>query len=220
MNNHVQSDSTESKPTFFTKFKKIIIEIIVIVFSVYVSIWLSNMNDYQKQKKDTYEFLQDLKNDLNTDIKNITEEKNKLTESEKGITALLNLTSEQIKELGHIEMKIRFNTRKNIEANYEGFKSSGKIGNIEDSKLKTNILSYYQEYMSTTLEMEKDINIYKKDIVEMLGKNNFKTITLEDPYFRTKLELYIGTIQSLTDTYNEDIKKANETIKGIDNYLN
>ncbi|MDM1550465.1 hypothetical protein HX095_04490 [Empedobacter falsenii] len=178
------------------------------------------MNDYQKQKKDTYEFLQDLKNDLNTDIKNITEEKNKLTESEKGITALLNLTSEQIKELGHIEMKIRFNTRKNIEANYEGFKSSGKIGNIEDSKLKTNILSYYQEYMSTTLEMEKDINIYKKDIVEMLGKNNFKTITLEDPYFRTKLELYIGTIQSLTDTYNEDIKKANETIKGIDNYLN
>lgn len=213
------TESPKEKSNFLLKSKKILIEIIVIVFSVYVSIWLSNLNDYQKQQKETKEFLQDLQIDLKTDIKNINEEKSKLLESQQGITALLNLTPEQQKTLGQIQMKVRFTTRKNIEANYEGFKSSGKIGNIESRKLKTNILSYYQEYMPTTAEIEKDINIAKKEVIEILGRNSFKTTTLTDPYLRTKLDIYLGLTKSLVDGYNEDLRLAKETIQEINKYL-
>ncbi len=37
-------------------------------------------------------------------------------------------------------LSINFNN-----ARYEGFKSSGKIGTIENNKLKNSILSYYQQ---------------------------------------------------------------------------
>lgn len=213
------TESPNEKSNFLLKSKKILIEIIVIVFSVYVSIWLSNLNDYKKQQKETKEFLQDLQIDLKTDIKNINEEKSKLIESQQGITALLNLTPEQQKTLGQIQMKVRFTTRKNIEANYEGFKSSGKIGNIESRKLKTNILSYYQEYMSTTAEIERDLNIAKKEVTEILGRNSFKTTALTDPYLRTKLDIYLGLTKSLVDGYDEDLKLAKETIQEINKYL-
>ncbi|MCD9854780.1 hypothetical protein LUD75_08690 [Epilithonimonas sp. JDS] len=163
--------------------------------------------------------MQDLQIDLKTDIKNINEEKSKLIESQQGITTLLALTPEQQKTLDQIQMKVRFTTRKNIEANYEGFKSSGKIGNIESRKLKTNILSYYQEYMSTTAEIEKDLNIAKKEVIEILGRNSFKATTLTDPYLRTKLDIYLGLTKSLVDGYDEDLKLAKETIQEINKYL-
>ena len=219
MDNSNYKSENNSEKNFLTKFKKIIIEIIIIIFSVYVSIWLSNWNEYKKQQAETKEFLIDLKSDLETDVKNFIEEKTKLDESKNGINTLLKLTPKQIKNIGRLEMKVQFNTRRNIEANYEGFKSTGKIGNIEDKKLKKNVISYYQEYLSVTTEVEKDLNSSKKEIIELLGKNNFESMILDDPYFRTKLEVYLGTVESLSNAYNEDINKAKETIKNINKYV-
>ena len=217
--NSTNINSSIKNLVFLDKLKKIIIEIIVIVFSVYISIWLSNRNEYQKQQIETKEFLSDLRTDLETDIKNINEEKLKLIESIQGTKSLLSLNSQQMKSLENIQMKVKFITRHNSEANYEGFKSTGKIGNIEDRKLRTNIISYYQQYLSTTSEMEKEINSEKKEVIEILGKNSFKTSTLKDPHLRTKLWFYSGTAESLMSAYEEDTKKAKEIIREIDIYI-
>lgn len=122
-----------------------------------------------------------MKSDLETDIKKHERRKSKLEESKTGIVSLLKLSAEQMENLGRIEIKIKFNTRRNIEANYEGFRSSGKIGYIETRELKNEILSYYQENMSVTTEMEKDLNSVKKEIIELLSKNEFKATALKDP---------------------------------------
>lgn len=208
----------QSLRNFFPQIKKVAVEIIVIVFSVYVSIWLTNRSEYNKEQEETKEFLIDLKADLETDINNMTTEKAKLEESKNGISTLLNLSPKQMQEVGYIDMKIQFNTRRNIEANYEGFKSSGKIGNIEKRTLKNNILSYYQEHISVTTEMEKDLNSTKKDIIELLGKNNFNANTLSEPFLRTKMNLYIGIVNSLTTSYDEDIKLAKNIIREMNDY--
>ena len=46
-------------------------------------------------------------------------------------------------------------TTKISDGDYEGFKSSGKIGYIENKKLKKAILKYYQETTPSILELEK-----------------------------------------------------------------
>jgi hypothetical protein len=220
--NNKDSSSLDIPKQSFKKFlpqlKRITIEIIVIVFSVYVSIWLTNRSQYNMEQEEARAFLSDLKNDLEVDIHNMKDEKAKIEESKNGISSLLKLSKKQMEEVGFIDMKIQFNTRRNIEANYEGFKSSGKIGNIEKRKLKNDILSYYQEHMSVTTEMEKDINSTKKDIIELFGKNNFNANSLSDPYLRTKMNLYIGIVNSLAKAYDDDIKLAKTIINEMKGY--
>jgi hypothetical protein len=199
--------------------KKIILEIIIIVFSVYVSIWLSNRNNYNQQKKETSDFLSDLKIDLQKEIGNIEREKSFTEKSNTGISGLLKLSPKQIESIGQIDMSITFNTRRSIEAKYEGFKSSGKLMNIEDSHLRNNIISYYQENMSVTTELEKDLNISKKEIIELFGKNDFKAITLNDSQLRIKIQFYSGIAVNLINAYDEDLKKAKEIILEIEEYI-
>jgi len=198
--------------------KKISIEIIVIVFSVYVSIWLTNKNEHNKEQKDTKAFLTDLKIDLEQDIKNINEEIIITERTYTSLTTLLNITKEQAKYSPTIELKIALSIRKNNEANYEGFKSSGKISNIENRKLRKDIISYYQENLTVTTELEKESNKYKIEIIETLGGNNFKTNTLENSTFRTKLDLFKQLTYTLNENYKLDIAEAKKIIKQIDSY--
>lgn len=184
----MEKDSSKNNTlNFLQKTKKIAIEIIVIVFSVYVSIWLSNRNEYNKQQKETAEFLCDLKTDLQKDIENLEKEKAFTQTSKNALENLLKLSPEELKNAGTIEMNIVFNTRRNVEATYEGFKSSGKIGTIENRKLGNNIVAYYQENMSVTTEIEKDLNFSKKEIIELFGLNDFKATTLNNPHLRIKI---------------------------------
>ena len=214
----METNIRERDNKIFIKLQKIVGQIIIIVFSVYVSIWLSNYNEYKKQQTETKAFLIDLKGDLQTDIKNMKEQKQNLDESKKMIATIFSLTRQQLERINNMEMKVQFNTRRNIEANYEGFKSSGKIGTIEDRKLKSNILSYYQENMSITTEMERQTNTIKTETIELMGTKGLKGAALNDPLIRTKLQLYDGLIDSLSKAYADDTKIAQTIITEIDNY--
>ena len=201
--------------SFGEKVKEIVIEICIIVFAVSFSIWLHSLSEHNHQQSEVKVFLSDLKNDLKKDIKYLSEEKSKLTESKKGLQKILALTTKQMDSIGKIEIDFFLTTRRTNDANYEGFKSSGKIGYIENIQLKSKILSFYQTDMQPLSDLEKSLNNQKIDLVELVGANNFEASSFAKPLIKTKVLICNGGTNSLIKAYEENIKTANEIIKSI-----
>ena len=63
-NNEILSVSQAKTGTFKEKVGKIFLEVVIIVFSILVSLWLANWNDKRKERVEVKEFLMDLKEDL------------------------------------------------------------------------------------------------------------------------------------------------------------
>ena len=102
--------------------------------------------------KEVSEFLKGLKGDLTNDILLIEENKKAITRVDSDFTSIIALyTTRSIDTVSqkiishHLYFDLRV-THPNI-ARYEGFKSSGKIGTIENDSLKQNILVYYQQHV-------------------------------------------------------------------------
>ncbi|MBA4155395.1 DUF6090 family protein [Flavobacterium sp.] len=210
----------DPKHTFLEKVKEIIIEIFIIVFAVTLSIWLHNWSEQKHHQEETIDFLLDLEDDLNKDIKWMEKEKTRLTKTVEQYSILKNLTEKQIDSIeavkAHIDMQINYVIRKTNTGNYEGFKSSGKIGFIENKKLKNLILEYYQESMPSLEEAEKFYNSRLNKIEELAYHNREKKKLLLDPIFKISLDLVIQSATNDDKGYDENIAQAKEIITEID----
>jgi len=78
------------------KVKEIIIEICIIVFAVTLSIWLHSWSEHRHEQDEARAFLKDLKDDLQSDIKELAEQKAQLTKSIEAFTYLYNLNAAAI----------------------------------------------------------------------------------------------------------------------------
>src|ERR1700743_534302 len=132
------------------KFREIAIEIGIIVFAVTLSIWLHGWSDHQDEQKVTTEFLRGLKTDLTKDILEIHENKATLIQVDSNFHFLSDINKDHRIDTASdhlITHYLDFSftlTHANV-GRYEGFKSSGKIGTIENDSLKQDILEYYQQ---------------------------------------------------------------------------
>lgn len=114
--------------TLGEKAKEIIIEIFIIVFAITLSIWLHSWSEHRHQQEEVSVFLGNLKDD----IKNIDVEKETYKESNIGYEKILALTTLQLDSIYKSKNKVNFPIYSHGQimniGNYEGFKSSGKIG--------------------------------------------------------------------------------------------
>ena len=213
--NKIFKTLTTKNHSFKEKFKEIVIEICIIVFAVSFSIWLHSLSEHSHQQEEVKVFYNALKNDLEKDIKILTEEKNNLVESKKGIQKILKLSKKQMDSIGRLEIDFYLTTRRTNDANYEGFKSSGKIGYIENIELKSKILSYYQSDMQPLNDIEKYLNSQKIELMELVGAKSFQATAFAEPLINTKTLICKGGMTSLIKSYEENIKTANGIIKSI-----
>jgi hypothetical protein len=208
-----------SKKLFTEKLKEIFIEIFIIVFSVTLSIWLHSWSLHSHQQKETNEFLADLKDDLNKDIVNMDEKKTQMAETIKQYSYLRNLSEERIDSLTNkkagIDIGVTFVIRKTNNGNYEGFKSSGKIGYIENKKLKKLILEYYQESIPSIEETEKYFNQRLGKIEELIYQDKDKKKKFLDPVLKMTFEVVIQTAKNNKNNYISISKDAKEIISEI-----
>jgi hypothetical protein len=208
-----------SRKTFFEKFKEVFIEVFIIVFSVTLSIGLHNWSQHRHQQKEAIEFLVDLKDDLNKDIENLSNKKAQMSETIKQYSFLKNITVERIDSLLNnnikIETEITYVIRKTNNGNYEGFKSSGKIGYIENKELKKMILEYYQESMPAIDETEKYINLRLGKIEDLIYQDKEKKKLLLDPVLKISLDAVIQTAQNNKKNYTSIAESAKKIIAEI-----
>ncbi|HEY5508933.1 MAG TPA: hypothetical protein VIK29_09690 [Paludibacter sp.] len=208
-----------SQKPIIEKSKEVFIEIFIIVFSVTLSIWLHSWTLQKHQQKEAVEFLADLKDDLNKDIKSMSEKKAQISETIKQYSYLKNLTEERIDSLSNkktsIDIAVSYVIRKTNNGNYEGFKSSGKIGFIKNKQLKKMILEYYQEAMPSIDETEKYYNLRLGKIEDLIYQDKDKKKKFLDPVIKMSFEVVIQIAESNKKNYVTVSKDAKEIIAEI-----
>lgn len=226
----IYKTAKEPKHSFIEKAKEIVVEIFIIVFAVSLSIWLHSWSEHQHEQKEVKEFLEDLKVDLNNDIKDLEKQNFKLKRTSEGCKFFGYLTQRKIDSLQKINRKNRISTELNPifkvrnTGNYEGFRSSGKIGLIKDRKLKTGILNYYQKVVQIKDDWQTYYNslVFKfaDELVEIpnINENDEEFYKVISSSSKLKGLLFnCGSQADMIIRFNNDvIKSAKEIIKEID----
>lgn len=224
--NKIYKTVKNSEHTLGEKVKEIIIEICIIVFAVTLSIWLHGWSEHKHQQEEVSVFLSNLKNDLKNDIKNIDNEANAYKKSNLGYEKILALTTHQLDSIYKFNGKVYFPIYSHGHTlsigNYEGFKSSGKIGYIENEKLKQKILTYYQLFVPAVDEVDKIYTefLFKSfdKVIENADKPEEKLYA--DPKYKKLIEYLIILGKNNIRVYEKNTKPtAIELIKEIEKEL-
>ena len=208
------------KNSFSDKLREIIIEVFIIVIAITLSIWLDNWSEHRKQQKEVKEFLVDLKDDLNKDVESMNNKKETLTKAVQEYSSMesQSLNSEQLeKQKPKIHFSIFLITKTTNYGNYEGFKSSGKIGFIENKKLKKLMLEYFEKNVSSA---NMAVELYNSQLNKLWdfalenGDKMDKAILSSKArrLFNFTIKVANGTIKE----YDENKKLAKELISEID----
>jgi len=209
------------------KIQTIVIEIIIIVFGVTISIWLQGRSQHENQQQEVKEFLADIKEDIKDNVRMMTKANASLSQVITDFSYIENLNEKQYDSIVKGPrgdtflsemMSAHIILRRSSDGNYEGFKSSGKIGYIENKKLKKLILSYYQQKIPSLLEVDKYYNASVSRItdysIEEADKQERES--LFDPKLRAILSLTLNMAQSSKAAYELITKEAQKIIAEIE----
>jgi len=208
-----------SNHSFGEKVKEILVEIFIIVFAVTLSIWFHNWSEHRHEQDEVKEFLRGLKDDLTEDIKQLETNKNVITRLDSNFHFLSSLhkTDKAINDsLISFNFDLRV-TRPNI-GRYEGFKSSGKIGTIENDSLKEKILVFYEQEIPNLVYGENFVNDVQSKILNLEIDNSEMPIRDLVTSAKMKILLNVATQNFEVNVrgYNDVIKKARWIIAEID----
>ena len=221
--------NTIKKPThtFSEKIKEIAIEIFIIVFAVTLSIWLHSWSEHRHQQMEVKEFLNGLKLDLKETAENAEKASYEYLIVKKRFVFLSSLTKSKKPNqdsLNYYFAEIIYSPNINSNSSkYEGFKSSGKIGLIENKELAQNILIFYNQDLPDYYKSTNGWNMLNT------GLNGFIMDNLVENENGTDNRLEVLTMpkahnlckrlipwQQLFDCHEILIQKAEAIIKEID----
>jgi len=208
------------------KISEFLLEIFIIIFAITISIYFHDRSVLKHQRYETKEFLLGLKQDLTTDIEEMNQDKSSFIQSEK---AFHYITSRKIGEPLNADTIRKyngyiFNTTGLVpnSGRFEGFKSAGKIGTIENKELQNNILDLYQEnipnlinstnfYTSKKLGLFEYVNMNRKRITD--STSNLVSVLSSDPVYNICVSLTF--VQEILNRYDTCINKMNRIISDI-----
>ena len=135
--------------TFWHKISEFLIEITIIVFAVSISIWFHNISEHKHQQEEVKQFLTGLKSDLQQDIKEMENDKESYYKQSNLFTYLGRLKKDQMPNKDTLNAYSNWLTNSTAlnpnDGRFQGFKSSGKIGAIENDSLQNDIMDLYEE---------------------------------------------------------------------------
>jgi len=220
----------DRKLKFWHKVSEIGIEIAIIVFAVTLSIWVHDISDHNHEQSDVKSFLTGLKKDLTGDLVQLQQDSIQFLHTGQAFTYIVSAPAGKID--GDSIKKYQpylFNTTGFLPNNgrYEGFKSSGKLGNIEDDTLQNDIITLYQSIVPSILASTDNYTLHKQSFFEYknrnlrrnpAGGNNLLAILSADEGYNICGNLtYTGEI---CDRYHRAIVKSKKIIAEINKAYN
>lgn len=126
------------------KVREVLLEILIIFIAVSISVWFHNQNEKKHQQQEVKEFLTDIKEDLLKDRATYLRHVQYHNSDSLLYQKIIRVTKSNSDTT---KIKINFVVRSlNLSCgNYEGFKTSGKIGYIKNKELKKKLLAYYED---------------------------------------------------------------------------
>ena len=211
---------------FWHKLKDFVLEIFIIVFAITLSIYLHDRSEKKHQRHETEEFLLGLKEDLKTDLVEMSEDKKTFQQSS---DAFKYITSVKMNEKLNADTLKKYENRMfnstgfvPNDGRFEGFKSSGKIGNIENAALQNNIMDLYQENIPALILSTDRYAVLKRQFQDYVYQNkkrltdttdNFPVLLTTDPAINISRNLVF--IDEILSRYNTCIAKINRIIADI-----
>jgi hypothetical protein len=139
---------TTSEQAFWHKTREILLEIAIIIFAVSMSIWLHSVGEHRHEQAQVKTFLLGLKRDIQSDIAQVKDVVAFHHDADEHYAYLASLDPDAAPEREKFNKAYsRLNTNNFLVprlARYEGFKSSGKMTNIENEELLEKIVNLYQ----------------------------------------------------------------------------
>jgi hypothetical protein len=161
--------------TVWHKISEFLIEITIIVFAVSISIWFHNMSEHKHQQEEVKQFLTGLKADLTQDIKEMENDKESYQKQSEIFTYLSRLKMNQIPNKDTLKVYSNWLTNTTAlnpnDGRFQGFKSSGKIGTIENDSLQNDIMDLYEENIPMLLHSTDGYIRIKNMFFDLMAKN-------------------------------------------------
>ena len=216
-----------TKSSFWHKISELLLELFIIIFAITVSIYFHDRSVLNHQRHETKEFLLGLKQDLTTDIVEMNQDKNSFGQSQKAFSYLTSRKPGEAVSADTINKYYQwiFNTTGLVpnSGRFEGFKSSGKIGTIENKELQNNIMDLYQEnipnlinstnfYTSKKLGLFEYVNMNRKRLSDTT--NNLASVLSSETAYNICVSL--GFVQEILVRYDTCINKMTLIISDID----
>jgi len=213
--------------TIWHKISEFLIEITIIVFAVSISIWFHNMSEHKHQQEEVKQFLTGLKSDLEQDIKEMTNDKESYQKQSAIFTYLGRLKKNQIPNRDTLNANGNwlFNTTalNQNDGRFQGFKSSGKIGTIENDSLQNNIMDLYEENIPALLHSTDSYIRVKTMFFDLLNKNTKRLTDSTDNMIETMItdEAFnlcrsLGSPVQVLERYDQCIQLMERIIAQID----
>jgi len=209
------------------KLQEIFVEIVIIVFAVTVSIWFHNRSEHHHQQEDVKVFLLGLQKDLKADIAEMQEDKHSYEMQNAAFTYIKRtklgekLNSDSVT---YYSAWIYNSTALNPNnGRFEGFKSSGKLGFIENDSLQNDILDLYQENIPSLLASTGNYINHKNILFQYLQKTLHRTsdstnnltevLNTEEAH---NISRTLSFTSEITDRYDATINKMKKIIAEIE----
>ncbi len=212
--------------SFWHKVKDISIEVGIIIFAVTLSIWFHDISEHNHEQKDVKSFLLGLKKDLTSDLVQLEGDRDAYIQADLAFqyittpTPGFKISMDSLKK--HQNYLYNITSFVSNNGRYEGFKSSGKLGNIEDDSLQNNITVLYQGIIPAIVASTNSYIQRKQYLFEYLNKNikrnpggstNILAVLSSDEAVNISNTLTYTT--EITDRYESAIKKSKEIINEI-----
>lgn len=169
----------KTQSSFLHKLSEFITEILIIVFAITLSIYFHDRSVLQHQRHEAKEFLLGLREDLKTDIQEMNGDKSsyELSGMIFRYIAHRKLNEPLNADTIHKYENWIFNTTGLIanSGRFEGFKSSGKMGTIENKELQNYIMDLYQENIPSLITSTDYYTAKKQKLFEYLAANEKRT---------------------------------------------
>jgi len=161
--------------TIWHKISEFLIEITIIVFAVTISIWFHNMSEHKHQQEEVKQFLSGLKADLEQDIREMENDKESYQKQSVIFTYLSRLKLNQKPNRDTLNAYSNWLTNTTAlnpnDGRFQGFKSSGKIGTIENDSLQNDIMDLYEENIPALLHSTDGYIRIKTMFFDLIAKN-------------------------------------------------
>lgn len=213
------------------KLGAIAVEVAIIVFSLVLANALHNYSLRKHQEEECKIFLQGLKEDLKADISTLKENILFYKEADSSYRYLNNLPSISELNKGRLNYSLSgISTSCSFRphsSRYEGFKSSGKLLQIEDQKLLYNILLLYQEKIQNLglsenawLSSHNRLMNYLMEETD-IDINNIETAVAHKIFNQRKVKNYTSVLipwDQLLERYQEVLTLEQTIIKQINQH--
>lgn len=149
------------------KLKEIAVEIFIIVFAISLTLYLEHLVEKHHERQIAREFLTGLKEDLHSDLNELTSDSATYARVQRGFSYFTNAGVTGVMATDSIQ-KYYWTLRNTTlllpnNSRFEGLKSSGNLDVIENKEVLNGILELYQEKIPNLMMVTNNFNAIKQN---------------------------------------------------------